>query len=144
MSQSDIETMRRMATEVLSEGRIDVIDEVIAEDMNDHSMPPGSPPGREGLKGFVTAFRQAFPDLHYEMEHEVSQGDIVVQHGYGTGTMKGDFMGMPATGKKACWSEMHILRMRDGKAVEHWSVVDMMSMLQQLGLAPTPGMEQAA
>jgi predicted ester cyclase len=39
---------------------------------------------------------------------------------------------------------MHIVRMRDGKAVEHWSVADMMSMLQQLGLAPTPGMEQAA
>jgi len=144
MSQSDIETMRRMATEVFNLGRIEVIDEIIATNIHDHSIPPGYPPGREGLKRYATEFRQAFPDLHYEMEHEVSQGDLVVQHGYGSGTMQGDFMGMKATGKKACWSEMHIIRMRDGKAQEHWSVADVLTMLQQLGLAPSPGMEQAA
>jgi predicted ester cyclase len=76
--------------------------------------------------------------------HELSDGDLVVQHGYGSGTMQAEFMRMPATGKKARWSEIHILRMRDGRAVEHWSVVDQLSMLQQLGLAPAPGMEQAA
>jgi predicted ester cyclase len=56
-----------------------------------------------------------------------------------SGTMKGAFMGTPATGKKATWSEIHIVRLANGKVVEHWANVDQMGMMQQLGLMPTPG-----
>jgi predicted ester cyclase len=54
--------------------------------------------------------------------------------------MKGDFMGMPASGKSATWAEIHIIRYDDGgKATEHWAVVDQLGMLAQLGFAQTPG-----
>jgi predicted ester cyclase len=53
--------------------------------------------------------------------------------------MKGDFLGMPASGKEATWSEIHIVRFADGKAVEHWGVVDQLGMLAQLGFAQAPG-----
>lgn len=57
----------------------------------------------------------------------------MVQRSTARGTMRGDFMGMPASGKTATWQEIHITRFADGKAVEHWAVVDQYSMLTQLG-----------
>jgi|SRR5919108_2118273 predicted ester cyclase len=129
---------RRIVNEVMNQGKLTVIDEVVAPDIADHTSPPGVPPGREGFKMFVPAFRAAFPDLHYNIVHDVAEGDVVVEHLAGTGTMKGDFMGMPATGKKAEWNEIHISRIKGDKVVEHWGVVDQLGMLQQLGLAPMP------
>jgi predicted ester cyclase len=84
-------------------------------------------------------FRAAFPGLTYTVEEVIAEGDRVVQRSNASGTMKGDFLGMPATGKKANWSETHIVRVKDGKIIEHWASVDQLSMLQQLGLAPMPG-----
>jgi predicted ester cyclase len=52
--------------------------------------------------------------------------------------MKGDFMGMPASGKRAVWSEIHIARVEGGKLAEHWAIVDRLGMLQQLGFVPSP------
>jgi predicted ester cyclase len=55
----------------------------------------------------------------------------------GHGTMKGDFQGMKANGKKAEWEEMHIARFNAaGKMAEHWATVDQLAMLTQLGFAP--------
>ncbi len=58
--------------------------------------------------------------------------------------MRGDFMGMKATGKSATWDAVHIARVRDGKVAEHWAVQDQLGMLQRLGLAPAPPMARAA
>jgi predicted ester cyclase len=55
-----------------------------------------------------------------------------------SGTMSGDFMGMPASGKSAAWEEIHIGRFAGGKMAEHWGVLDRMGMLQQLGFVPPP------
>jgi predicted ester cyclase len=98
------------------------------------------PPTAQGQKAFVTMFRAAFPDLHYTIDDTVAEGDRLVQRTTAHGTMKGDFMGMPASGKEATWSEIHIVRFdADGKAVEHWGVVDQLGMLAQLGFAQAPG-----
>jgi predicted ester cyclase len=56
-----------------------------------------------------------------------------------SGTMMGDFMGMPASGKSASWDESHIGRYANGKLVEHWAVIDQLSMLTQLGFIPPMG-----
>ncbi|MGH2381703.1 MAG: ester cyclase, partial [Candidatus Limnocylindria bacterium] len=56
-----------------------------------------------------------------------------------SGTMRGDFAGMPATNNHATWSEIHIGRVADGRLVEHWGVVDQLGMLAQLGVVPAPG-----
>jgi predicted ester cyclase len=137
MSEVDKQTLRRIPLEVFHENKMEVVDEVLAADVTDHGMlPPGFPPGREGLKAFITALKVAFPEMRYTVIHEVAEGDMVVQHMSASGTMKGEFAGMSPTGKSATWDEVHIVRMKDGKAVEHWAVVDQLGMLQQLGLAP--------
>lgn len=127
----------RIPLEVFNQGKLEVIDEVMAPDMIEHMpTPPGMPTGIEGFKIFVRGFREAFPDLHYEVVQHFSDGDMVTAVAEASGTMKGDFAGMPATGKTARWTEIHVSRVRDGKVVEHWGVVDLMGMLVQLGLAP--------
>ncbi len=129
---------RRIAEEMFNQGRLEVADEVFTPDFIDHAAPPGVPAGTAGLKGFVQSVRQAFPDFHYEILHEVVEGDLYVQHVRASGTMQGDFAGMPASGKRAEWEEMHMVRPEGDKLVEHWGVIDQLGMLQQLGLAPAP------
>ncbi len=130
---------RRFLEEVVNRGNVGVIDELTGSGFVDHQLPPGVPPGVEGFKGFVTMFRAAFPDLHYTLEDSIAEGDKVVQRTTASGTMKGDFQGMPASGKSATWQEIHITRFAGGKAVEHWATVDQLGMLQQLGFAEAPG-----
>jgi predicted ester cyclase len=131
---------RRFIDEVVNRGNVVVIDELAGPNYVDHTSPPGVPPTADGQKTFVTMLRAAFPDLHYTIEDTVAEGDRLVQRNTAHGTMKGDFMGMPASGKEATWSEIHIVRFdADGKAVEHWGVVDQLGMLAQLGFAQAPG-----
>ena len=131
---------RRFLDDVVNRGNLAVIDELTGPNFVDHSAPPGVPATIEGQKTFLTMFRAAFPDLHYTMESEIAEGDWVVQYMKGHGTMKGDFLGMAASGKEATWTEIHITRFDgNGKAVEHWGVVDQLGMLVQLGFAQAPG-----
>jgi len=129
---------RRVLDEAFNKGNLSVIDELIAQDLKDHNAPPGVPSSSEGLKQFIRSYRQAFPDINFKIIHTIAEGDLVVQHVLASGTMKGDFMGMSATGKKAEWEEIHISRFQDGKVVEHWGVQDRLGMAQQLGVNPAP------
>ena len=83
--------------------------------------------------------RGAFPDLHVKVEDQIAEGDRVVLRITSSGTMKGEFAGMPPSGKSATWAGVHIVRFATGKQVEHWGVNDQLSMLQQLGFAQAPG-----
>jgi predicted ester cyclase len=133
-------SMRRIPEEIFNQGNLAVAGELFAADYIEHApLPPGIPSGLEGLKVFVTAVRAAFPDFHYTLEDEIGEGDKVVQRLTAHGTQKGEFMGMPATGKHATWTEIHIARLAGGKLVEHWVNQDQLGMLQQLGVVPTPG-----
>jgi predicted ester cyclase len=131
--------MNRIPLEVFNEGKLGVIDEVMAADYVEHLPTPGFPSGIAGLKQFVTAVRVAFPDFKYTVDESIAEGDKVVQRVTARGTMKGAFAGMAATGKQATWTEIHISRLAGGKLVEHWATVDQLGMLQQLGVIPTPG-----
>jgi steroid delta-isomerase-like uncharacterized protein len=129
----------RFLEEVINRGNFEVVDEVSASTVVDHATPPGAAPGPEGLKQWLRMFRTAFPDLHYTIEDSIAEGDKVVQRVRAKGTMQGDFIGMPASGKSATWEEIHITRFENGKAAEHWAVVDQLGMMQQLGYAEAPG-----
>jgi Predicted ester cyclase len=91
------------------------------------------------VKTFFAMLRGAFPDLHATVDDVIAEGDKVVQRTTAHGTMKGEFAGMPPSGKSATWQQIHILRFADGKEVEHWAVTDQLSMLQQLGFVEAPG-----
>ena len=129
--------VHRFVMEGINKGNMAVIDECITANAVDHSLPPGLPPTRDGFKMFIGGFRAAFPDLTYTIADEMADGDKVVNRSMGTGTMKGDFQGMKASGKKATWQEIHIVRLdASGKIVEHWGTVDQVGMLTQLGFGP--------
>jgi len=132
-------TLERIPLEILNQGRYDLIDEIYAPDFVEHYAQPGIPPTREGFKQFAMAYRSAFPDLHYTVDDAIEAGDKIVHRLSASGTMKGDFAGMPATGKHATWNEIHIGRVANGQVVEHWGLVDQLGLFVQLGIVPEPG-----
>jgi steroid delta-isomerase-like uncharacterized protein len=139
MSEKNKAIAARIPLEAFNQGKLEVIDELVADNSVDHGeLPPGMPPGKEGVKLFVKALRSAFPDLKITLGLQVAEGDLVVQQATTTGTMKGAFAGMPPSGKKATWEAIHITRIKGDKIVEHWAVQDQLGMLQQLGFIPTP------
>jgi predicted ester cyclase len=131
--------IERIPLEVLNNGNFGLLDELVSTDYVDRSPQPGVPPTREGFKQSVTALKKAFPDLHYTIDDSIESGDRIVHRLTASGTMKGDFMGIPATGKRATWTEIHIGRVANGRLTEHWGLVDQLGMLVQLGVVPAPG-----
>lgn len=131
--------IERIPLEVLNAGNFGLIDELLSTDFVDHFAQPGFAPTREGFKQGAIALRTAFPDIRYTIEDTIESGDRIVHTVKATGTMTGDFMGMPATGKRAMWNEIHIGRVANGRLVEHWALADQLGMLVQLGIVAAPG-----
>jgi predicted ester cyclase len=128
---------RRVIEEGISPGRVTIADELIAPEFIDHSGPPGFPAtGPESFKQLVTAFRSAFPDLAVTIEHLVAEGDKVVVAGTMRGTHQGSLFGIPPTGRAFTMTATDILRIVEGKVVEHWGNEDDLGMMQQLGVIP--------
>lgn len=128
----------RITLEAFNQGKPEVLDEIVAADGFDHSPAPGLPPGAEGYKQFIGILRAAFPDLEYTIDQQLAEGDLVATRVTGRGTHLGEFMGIPATGRRVTWTQTHLSRMLDGKMVEHWADVNQLGMLQQLGAIPAP------
>jgi steroid delta-isomerase-like uncharacterized protein len=131
--------VRRFNDEVMSQGKVEVLDEIVADDFVEHQEFPGMRPGKAGLYDFVKMIREAFPDLEVETLAVAADGDEVWCHSQCSGTHKGDFAGIPATGKKVSIAMFDRIRIRDGKAVEHWGVSDDMGMMTQIGAIPEMG-----
>ena len=132
--------VRQLVEEVINQGNISMIDELLIPDFVEHEeLPPGIPSGREAPKVLFTMLRSAFPDLKATIEHLIAEGDEVVLHMTWTGTHEGEFMGIPPTGKRISINVIDILGLAEGKFVEHWGVMDSMAMMQQLGVIPAPG-----
>jgi steroid delta-isomerase-like uncharacterized protein len=121
--------------DIWNQGKLAVIDEIIDADHIDRgpSALPWLPAGREGTRMFVTIYRNAFPDLHFVIEEQIAEGDVVASRWTGTGTQKGELGGMPPSGRSVNISGVATDRFRDGKVVESWGIFDQFAMLQQLG-----------
>ncbi len=90
--------------------------------------------GVAGVKAIFGATRQAFPDHDAKIVHQIAEGDLVATYKTLTGTHRGDLFGLPPTGKRATIQIMDFVRYRDGKVAEHWGLVDMAGLMQQLGI----------
>jgi predicted ester cyclase len=90
------------------------------------------------MRQMLDMFYKAFPDLHHTFEDQIAEGDKVVTRVTFHGTHQGTFQGIPATGKKIAVEATLVDRIVDGKFVEHWSNMDSMGLMQQLGVIPTP------
>jgi steroid delta-isomerase-like uncharacterized protein len=117
------------------EASMAAIDEYIAPDFKDHSAV-GVPPTREGVKMTFGALWAGMPDMKCTIHEQIAEGDKVVTRKTLSGTNTGDLFGVPATGKHIDLQVIDILRIKDGKLVEHWNIVDQMGLMQQLGVIP--------
>jgi predicted ester cyclase len=129
--------IRRMFEEGFNQNRASVIDELIAPNYVNHDLP-APVPGPEGWKQVVGMFRAAFPDMKITLEDVFADGDKVGTRGFFTGTHKGEFMGVSATGKPVKMKYIDLWRVVDGKLVDNWVQMDMLGMMQQLGAVPAP------
>jgi len=130
---------RRWNDEVWSKGSLAAIDELLATNFVFHYPAPGVSPDLEGYKQYVTGSRVPFPDFQYTMEDIVAEGDKVAIRWSGRATHKGEFMGIAPTGKQVTMTGISIIRIVDGKIVEEWGEMDMLSMMQQVGVIPPAG-----
>ena len=131
--------VRRVNDEVWSEGHLDVIEELIAD--NFVATVVGAPEqirGPQGFREFVVTYRKAFPDLRITIDEQLAEGETVVTRWTATGTNEGELMGIPATGKQATTAGININRISDGKLVEGWGLFDQLGLLQQIGAVPVP------
>ena len=129
-------SLRRFFDQI-NAGDLDGFIDLLAEDFIEHEQMPGLPPGREGTRQLFTMMRVAFPDMHWEPEDVLVDGDKAVARVRFSGTNDGEFMGMPPTGKSVSVQVIDIVRFgEDGLAREHWGVFDMMGLMQQLGAVP--------
>lgn len=110
----------RYVEEVFNKGNLAVIDELVATDFVEHNPFPGQASGIAGEKQAVSMLRTAFPDLHTTIEDIITEDDKMVIRVTARGTQRGEFMGNPATGREVAMTEIHILRVANGKSVEHW------------------------
>ena len=129
-------TVRRMY-ELINAGDIGAFSEHLADDFVEHEVTPGLAPTKEGVKQFFRLQLAAFPDVHMAAEDVFASGTKVVARVRYTGTNRGEFMGMPATGKGV---DVQLIDMflfgDDGRVHEHWGVIDALAMMQQLGAVP--------
>jgi steroid delta-isomerase-like uncharacterized protein len=97
---------------------------------------PGVESGIAALQASVDMFHAAFPDIQYTVTHLGAEGDLVAARLVITGTQDGEFMGIPASGRRVSAAAINFWRVEDGLLAEHWEVVDTLTFLQQLGVIP--------
>jgi steroid delta-isomerase-like uncharacterized protein len=132
-----VELIQRFYDEMLGNGNLDKLDELVTDDVVDHEQGmPGQPEGKEGVAFFVNTMRGAFSDIKATVGQSVENGDLASAQVTVTGKHTGEFMGVPATDKSFEIEAIDIIRIEDGKCAEHWGVTDNMSLMQQIGAVP--------
>ena len=130
--------IRRFWEEVFNERKLALIDELFSTDWIYHGVAGRKVYGREGLKKFLTAYHNAFPDIQVQVENLIAEGDKVASHVISRGTHKGELMGIAPTGKQVTVSVICISRFAGDKIAEDWEIIDLLGMLQQLEVIPSP------
>ncbi len=141
-AEQNKELIRRYFEEGWNAGNVEVAVEIFSNGYVNHNPGlPGMPPGQDGIRMLMGAFRGVFPDIHYSVEDIVAEGDMVATRWTMTGSQQGEFLGIPPSGKRVAVTGIQIDRIADGKIVEHWRETDIMGMMQQLGVIPAPGQQ---
>lgn len=129
----DIKTIaRRTLEEIFPANDVAAIAETTSDDFINHEAPPGTPPGPGSVIYFMQMLADAFSDQQWKVEQVMSDGDLVAMRCTHSGKHTGEFFGIPATGRRFSYKQMHILRFDNGKAAEHWAVRDDATLMRQL------------
>jgi len=138
MDQDSKTLLRRYYDEVFNQRRPALVDQLAVEDYVEHDPFPGQGDGRADLRARVQLILDGMNPLRFEIEDVVEEGDRIVVRWVQQGVQSGPFMGIPPTGRSYTLAGIDIHRMRDGLMAEHWHVVDLFGLLQQLGAIPAP------
>ena len=133
---SDSETNKaavRDCFENASRGNFDALPEIVTED---YVLHPEGIRGRDGLQEMVEGYRAAFAGLTVTVEHQFTEGDYVATRYTLRGRHEGELMGTPPTGNDIEVTGLTISRCRDGRIEEEWELVDVQSLLSQIGALP--------
>lgn len=136
--ESNKASLVRFYDEVINQGNVNVVDELMAPDFIHHgeTLFPRIE-GSEPIKAGVLGVKNAYPDGHTVVEDMVAEGDVVVCRLSWRGTHRGPFMGIPPTGKVSTWRGIVTYRFNDeGKIIERWTNMDVVGQLQDLGVVP--------
>jgi steroid delta-isomerase-like uncharacterized protein len=133
-----VDLIQRFYDEVLSQGNVGKVDDLVTDDVIDHEPFPGQPDGIDGVRQFVGMMSTAFSDLKATIGPSLESGDLASAHVTITGRHTGEFMGVPASDKEFEIEAIDIIRVEDGKCAEHWGVTDNMALMQQIGAIPEP------
>jgi steroid delta-isomerase-like uncharacterized protein len=123
----------RYYDEVLTQRNLALLDDLLAPDFASW-LPDGTRLGRDQYRDAVLASHQAFPDLVVEVLDQLAEGDKVATRWRATGTHRGPFAGIPATGRPVRITAIHLHRVVDGKLTEHWEEIDLLRLMRQLGV----------
>ena len=130
------EVVSRFIDEYQTAGDERALDELLHPDVVDHSRPPGIAPGAVGVRQQFDGFRAAFAGFRATILDQIAEGDRVVTRKVFTGTHSGPFQGIEPTGRAVEIHVIDIVRVADGRIVEHWNCVDRLGLLAQLGALP--------
>lgn len=138
--EANKDIVRRYQSAFLA-GRVAELDELIAPDYVDHVQYPGHKSDKEGLEEMAAGTKSAFSGERYEQQEFFAEGDRVIQRWRMRAKHTGPeaFLGVEPTGKEVTFTGIDIFRIADGKIVEHWSEMDLLGPLQQLGAQTIPG-----
>jgi steroid delta-isomerase-like uncharacterized protein len=139
MTQDNAMIVRRFVEEVITRGDIDSAAQFVWEDVVEQVPLPGQGPGLEGLKDILRAMRAAFPDLIFAIQEQVADGDKVASRFEWTGTHRGTFLGVPATGRSVRVWGIVIDRLEKGRIKDTRIIMDSLGLMMQLGVIPPPG-----
>ncbi|GAC1533558.1 MAG: hypothetical protein NVS2B7_00850 [Herpetosiphon sp.] len=136
MATDEIKALyHRVVEEIMNRHSFQSLDELIALNYVNGSWPMPVP-GREGFKQVLSMFFTAFPDMQVTVDDVVAEGHTVTGRGTWHGTHRGDFMGIPATGKQVEVPFMDFWSMEQGRFSKNWVQQDILALLQQLGAIP--------
>lgn len=133
MSIKDNKNIVRNYQDAYNTGDFDALADVVAADVRTPNIVPGMPPGLEGAIAVHRTTLLGMPDYLTTIEDLIAEGDKVVARVTMTGTHTGDFWGIPPTGRQVRLTAIYIVRIANGKIVEHWGEEDGVKVLKQLG-----------
>jgi steroid delta-isomerase-like uncharacterized protein len=138
MSRDNATIVRRFVDEVITQGNIEAAAQYVWEDVIEQVPLPGQGPGLDGLKDILRAMRAGFPDIVFSIQEQVAERDKVASRFEWTGTHRGEFLGIPATGRTVRVWGIVIDRLEDGRIKDTRIIMDTFGLLGQLGVLPSP------
>jgi steroid delta-isomerase-like uncharacterized protein len=132
MADDAASLVRRLHRELLAARDPAVVDGFFAADFVSHTNPPGLPKGAEGVRRFFAMFRDAMPDVEVTIDELIADGDRAAVATTIRGTHTGELLGLPATGRRVEVVGVDMVRVRDGKIVEHRGLTDTVGLMRQL------------